>query len=492
MEVNVVKRLLALLIVATIAGGTANGQNQGSRLGKTPANRTVSHATTRPVVTTSSRAPARMVSNHSILGSAPVEAEPYYDSYAGDVVEGDVIYEGGHEYYGPSSPDACGLTCGNPAEFDLCNNGYGFDGRQLCLALPSHGWASVEYLMWYQDGMQTPELVASSPADGILPGATVLYGGNNDILSDRLNGMRVRFGWWFVNNPKLGIEGEYVGTANESETFERFSNGSELLTRPFYNVLTGREDAQLVAKQGVVSGSVRVDAESQFSGAAVRFRRMLCCSTGCGISPLTCGPVPAQSRIDATLGWRYFELDESLQVREALTPLPANGDSFAILDEFRTRNQFNGAEVGVHWQGRRGYWSLDTLMRVGIGNTRQTVRINGSTAITEGGVTSNHTGGLLAQQTNIGTYQKDSFGMIPELGATLGYQLTQNLRFTVGYSLIYWGSVVRPGDQIDRNVNPNLLPPTVSNTTTHLSPKFAFRETDYWIQGLSLGGEYRW
>ncbi len=194
-------------------------------------------------------------------------------------MDGEVIYEDAAEpmvlgdSYSPDSGlaavgagcascdgDGCS-TCGvgGPFEFDLCNP-YGFDGRQLCICLPSHGWASVEYLMWYASGMETPALVTTSPVPtaqasaGVLPGATTLYGGDNNILTDRLNGMRVRFGWWFVNNPNLGLEGEYVGTANESESFDRNSNGNPILARPFYNVLTGREDAELVAYPNVVSG----------------------------------------------------------------------------------------------------------------------------------------------------------------------------------------------------------------------------------------------
>ena len=82
--------------------------------------------------------------------------------------------------------------------------------------------------------------------------------------------------------------------------------------------------------------------------------------------------------------------------------------------------------------------------------------------------------------------------MIPELGLTLGYQMTKRLRATMGYSLVYMGNVVRPGDQVDLNVNPNLLAPENDPFTGALRPQFRFAETDYWVQGLSFGGEFRW
>ncbi|XZE21983.1 BBP7 family outer membrane beta-barrel protein [Pirellulaceae bacterium SH449] len=502
-------RLLALLIVATIAGGTAFGQSQGTR--RVVASPTIRTSESGTVTRTSSvprpgsptlRSPGRLVSERSLL-QEPIDdgvvlysdepervyADEYYDPNEGLAAIGGCS-DGS---CGVSGCDSCGLTCGTPFGFDLCDP-YGLDGRILCLALPSHGWVNVEYLMWYQRGVDTPALVTTSPAGtaqaaaGVLPNATTLFGGNNDVLTDRLNGMRVRFGWWFVNNPKLGIEGEYVGTAETRESFDLSSNGNPILARPFYNVTTGREDAQLVAFPGVVAGRVQVDATSQFRGAAVRFRRSLCCDSGCGFSRLTCGPVPAQSRFDATLGWRYFQLDDTMGVRENLTGVSPAG-SFLIQDNFQTRNQFNGVELGVMWQGRKGYWSLDTLMRLGLGNTRQTVMIDGSTTINNGAA---QQGGLLAQRTNIGTYQRDQFSVVPELGATLGYQLTQRMRLTAGYSFIYWSNVVRAGEQMDTSVNPNLLPPENPVQNNFLDPRFVYRDTPYWIQGMNIGGEYRW
>ncbi|MEO8272244.1 MAG: BBP7 family outer membrane beta-barrel protein, partial [Aureliella sp.] len=120
------------------------------------------------------------------------------------------------------------------------------------------------------------------------------------------------------------------------------------------------------------------------------------------------------------------------------------------------------------------------------------VTINGSTSTTVNGTTTNATGGLLAQRTNIGSYERNQFTMVPELGATLGYQVTQRLRATMGYSLVYMGNVVRPGDQVDLNVNPNLLPPENVPFTGPLRPQFHFVETDYLIHGLNFGGEFRW
>ena len=94
------------------------------------------------------------------------------------------------------------------------------------------------------------------------------------------------------------------------------------------------------------------------------------------------------------------------------------------------------------------------MTKLALGNTQSRVSINGSTVVTEPSqspVTS--PGGLLALPTNIGNYQRDSLTFIPELGATVGYDLTCRLKLTVGYTFLYWSQLMRPGDQIDTNVD---------------------------------------
>jgi hypothetical protein len=480
-----VNRLLALLIVMTIAGGTAFGQSQGTRrVVASPATRTTEvgsparmSAVPRPS-SPSGRTSARMVSERSLL-QEPVEQgevvyadepEPVYTDEVYDPNQGLSAIGGCSDgSCGTSGCDTCGLTCGSPFGNDLCDP-YCLDSRILCLALPSHGWVSVDYMMFRQPGMETPALVTNSRT--LLPGS-VLYGGDNDILSDRLDGIRARFGWWFVNRPNLGIEGEYLTSGDNTETFTRVSNGSAgtFLYRPFFNVVTGANDVSIVAQQGTntPSGSVRVDSSSEFQGVAVRFKRFLCCSSSSACSILRGGEVPVQSRLEATLGWRYYQLDEALRISETKTQQVGVPRTFNITDSFETLNQFNGVELGVNWQGRRGYWTLDTLMRVSIGNIRQRVDIMGQTLVDAavlGNFAGGNPGGVLAVEPNASgsPYIRDELGISPELGAALKYQLTQRLELKVGYSFMYLSNVVRPGEQIDFDVDPNWFPQSVPYT----------------------------
>jgi hypothetical protein len=406
---------------------------------------------------------------------------------------------------GGTSCDSSGF---GPCGFDLCSPGPG-RRRQLCICLPSHGWAQFDYLMWWQRGMNVPPLLTTSSAAsaGVLfRNDTTALIGNEDLLTDRMNGGRIRFGWWFANCPKLGIEGEYFGFKTQHFDQNIQSGGTPVLARPFFNVaatdntgatsVPSRQDSQIIASPNISSGNFRTSAFSTLDGAAVRFRRMLCCGTDCGYSPFCCTPVPTQSRIDLTLGWRFMQLQEGLDLVERTNEAGTNPRvSYDINDSFRTRNQFNGGEVGFLWSQRRGYFTLDALMRCGIGNTRQEVSINGSTVISQNGTAGPvQNGGFLAQSSNSGTHVREQFGLIPEFGLNLGYALTQNWNFRVGYSFIYWSNVVRPGEHIDLDINPNFFP--ASGTTTFAGdtrkPDFNFNETSYWVHGLNLGAEYRW
>ena len=211
---------------------------------------------------------------------------------------------------------------------DLCYPNYG----RLYIALPAHGWVHAEGLTWYQSGMNLPPLVTTSPTGtprasaGVLgqQGTSVLFGGDDESLTDGNGGFRIRFGTWLGSVPGLGLEGEYLGLGETTESFFAQANGavgSQILARPFFNMLTGREDAELVSFPNVVRGSIGVDVTNALSGAAFRFRRQMCCSSGCGFSDWHCQTVPVSTRLDLTAGYRFWQLSEELTIHEQLTTL---------------------------------------------------------------------------------------------------------------------------------------------------------------------------
>ena len=394
----------------------------------------------------------------------------------------------------------CGASC--------CGEYCGGNAWRPCLTLcmPQDGWASFEFLGWWQDGMHLPPLVTTSLDPGISqsqagvlgdPTTRILAGG--DTYHDgALDGGRFRFGLWLDSCHTWGVGAEYFNLSSSSDFFSATSTGVPVLARPFFDVKTGVEASSLIAYPGQIEGTVTVHTDSEFVGGGFLFRRLRRAKEGCS-NWFLCGcPEHFCSRTEMLFGYRYLQLNEGLIVTEDLVTgpqAPAQGTFSVIYDSFRTTNQFNGFDIGYTTRRTRGFWSLDTGIRLAVGNTQQKVSIAGQSTITDttGGppVTTTHTGGLLAQTSNIGTYTQNEFAVVPEFDLKIGYQMTEQVKLSIGYTAIYWSNVVRPGDQIDLDVHPDLMPPATGFTSgTH--PTFAFDTTDYWVQGISFGGEYRW
>ncbi len=354
-----------------------------------------------------------------------------------------------------------------------------------CVDEPYNWWFSSEYLLWWIKASPTPPLVTTSPVGtprslaGVLPGAGVLLGG--DLDSSSHSGLRFTLGYWFDCDRTIGLEGSYFFLGERSVNFANASTGTPILARPFFNAVTGLEDSELVAFPNVLAGGVQVTASSRLTGADLNLRTNLwrgCCW-----------------RIDWLTGFRYLSLDESLNIMENLMPLAGSnfpaGSSIMVWDNFTTHNYFYGGQIGPDIEVRRGPWSLDFLAKVALGATHETSNINGATGfMIPGQMPSLQPGGLLALPTNIGHSSHDRFAVVPEIGVKLSYQVTPHLRAFVGYSFLYWSDVVRPGNQIDRVVNPTQLP-GAGGLVGPARPTTLFHPSDFWAQGINLGLELR-
>lgn len=356
-------------------------------------------------------------------------------------------------------------------------------------------WLRTEYLHWWTEGMDTPPLVTASTAGtpqneaAILGEAntSVLYGGQ-EINGSSVSGIRFRGGFWLAPRRAVAIESEFFTLENQNEGFARSSDGTSIIGRPFFDIINGRETAQLVSFPGVAAGRVAVESDTDLKSFMIVGRAAL---NSPGRSP-TCDYNACDDRIDWLVGYRYVDLDEQLRFNENIDSLlTAAPGSIAISESFRTENEFNGMQLGVTYQANFNRMWLESLMRVAIGYNTQRVTIAGNTSLTEAGVTDQFNGGLLAQRTNIGIHERDQFSMIPELGLTLGYRFRSWLHATAGYTVLYYPNVVRPGDQISRDINPNLLAPETVPFTGALRPGFRFIESDYVAHGLNLGAEFR-
>ncbi len=118
--------------------------------------------------------------------------------------------------------------------------------------------------------------------------------------------------------------------------------------------------------------------------------------------------------------------------------------------------------------------------------------IDGSTSlIVPGTPTVTVPGGLFAQPTNIGQQSRNEFGIIPEAGVSVGYQIADCVRVYGGYSVLYFrNDVLRTGTAIDRSINATQIPSlSFGPVGTETRPAAVVQNADFWLQGVHFGVE---
>ncbi|MBX7166093.1 MAG: BBP7 family outer membrane beta-barrel protein [Pirellulales bacterium] len=359
-------------------------------------------------------------------------------------------------------------------------------------------WFETQALSWYTRSINYPPLATSSPdgtpqaVAGVLgqPTTTVLFG-NQDLDNDPRAGGRINFGLWLIDGQFLGVQGDYFALDEEKNTFSAESTGDPILARPFNNVQTMTPDASIIAGNGItdprfgtalvdLDGSIVIDTHSRTQGG------------GIGLRKPTWVSFDDNYRVNLLGGYRYFRLDEGVSIHDTVFPQGGPfvpGTSFQTFDLFDTENEFHGGEIGMLLEFRKSVWSLDLLGRVALGNMRQRMEVQGYSVIDDTINQAVVNDGLLAQSTNIGMHRVDEFCAIPEFGAKVGLSVTDYFRVTFGYTFIYISSVVRADDQIDLNLNLSQAGGGVLVGSPE--PAAYLRDTDYWLQGINLGGELK-
>ncbi len=355
-------------------------------------------------------------------------------------------------------------------------------------------WVQAEYLLWRIRNSNLPPLLTTGSAADARPGALgqpgtqVIFGNSSQENEDR-SGARFSAGYWLDEEQSFGVEGGYffLGTRSVGQFASGTgAAGSTLVVgRPFFDALNGRDDASLSIFPGVVGGSVGAYSRSYLQG--FEFNGAANILSGC------------HGRLDALIGFRYLQLDEDVTLLEdtrtlATAPLLPN-NSIQTYDSFGARNWFYGGQVGARASVNWRHWDVTVVTKVALGNTHEVLDVGGATAITPtGGPRSVTSGGLLAQATNSGRFSRDTFSVVPEVGVNVGYRIFECLRAYVGYTFIYWSDVARPGDQIDRRVNPAALPTSLFAGIAGgpARPAPIFNDTGFWAQGVNFGLEFRY
>jgi hypothetical protein len=365
-------------------------------------------------------------------------------------------------------------------------------------------WVQPEYISWFTKGNLLPALVTTSPPGtpqtqaGVLPESamTALLFGNERVDTQQRPGGRINFGYWLIDGEFLGLEGQYFALQNASTTYHADSSQIQggILARPFIDanpvLLTPQEGAALLGFPNFfilgtpvnLTGTVDVRTTSSIQGADALLRKLIWID------------FTSKRRLDVICGYRFFRFDDSVTINDLSNN--SGGGFFApstttSQDLFSARNQFHGGDIGLKFQQYCcSRFSAELIGKIALGINAEQVYITGSNTLTTLDTTVTNAGGLLTQASNIGLYHRDVFAILPEANANLRFDVTRNLRATLGYTFIYLNRVQRSGDAIDRTVNPTQV--NGGTLTGDALPAFAFHDTSLWIHGFNAGFEYRW
>jgi hypothetical protein len=350
----------------------------------------------------------------------------------------------------------------------------------------SRWYTAAEALVWWVKSYGVPPLITVGPAFSganlSVAGVTSIYGANSVDTNPRYGG-RLTLGYWLTPCWAVELSGFYVRPSSHGFTATSDEVASSDLARPFYDLNRGLESSEIIGRPGVAAGFVNVTTKTNLYGGELNGRYKYWQGEN--------------NRLDLLAGVRYLYLDERLTITESSRGLAGAG-AFAgiergLTDDFHTKNRFFGGQIGAIFEHVEGRWTFDVRGKLAIGVTRQTAEINGSITPISGGTTPDLPGGLLALNSNIGTYNHTKVSVVPEIGVNVGYDITSHLRVFAGYSILYWTGVSRPGQQIDRVLDVNRIPdfPVAPGTST-IRPVNPRGTENLWAQGVNFGLIYRW
>lgn len=429
--------------------------------------------------------------------SGIVVTGPASDVPAGSYMEGE---------YRPSFSErvsGLGRVITRPFDFDWFND---FAGPNTAMRsdIEDPYWVRFEVLGgWLKNAKTPPLLTTSSPQTslGIIgnEGTTVLFGGDIDVKT-RL-GARMTAGFWLEPSQALGFELSYSVLPKRGASIEESSEGDPLLALPYFDVTTNQQSSFIISREIIpslglvnqVNGLVKMELNSFFQEG--QFNAIYNVSRG------------NRSRFDWYWGYRFMNLNENFNnqfIKDEIVQdanVPPNNIVLkrqTSADSFNATNYFNGINWGFRSEWYKNCWSFNIGASLALGMNSTRVDISGVTNKRE---TTNpfaanptysnvdSTGGVYALSSNIGRYEKNYFSVVPEVQFGVGYFFWDDCRLYCNYNFLAMTNVVRPGDQIDNNINPNILDGNGGNPA---NPAFLNKTTTFWLQTLSIGLEFRY
>lgn len=393
-----------------------------------------------------------------------------------------------------------------------------------CHSLPPRYWIRGECLRWTlkKSPIPIPLITSASYADPLpgaigQPGTKVLLG-NKAVDLGWQNGFQLCAGAAINGEQSLYVEGcffllpkvtkkKFLSTSGEP--------GSPNFAVPIFDVtgfwgLNGVPGETIYILPGPLfggpgfEGHFKLKVSSLFQGAELN----------------SCISLGSQNgfKLEGLEGFRWLQLQESLTfgAHTGTVPnFPFGAGFYNFKDRFKTDNNFFGCQLGLKARYESLNWLIESTTKVALGVLHQRVDIHGAGETLGGnlffatkGPPQHLIGWIFAQPTNIGHHTRNVFAATFETGLRTGYQITDCVEIYLGYNFLMVSHVARPGDQMNRKINPTLTgladasratvgtgtkpipfgsPGPAEAPTGPKEPHFHYKTKLFWAQGLSVG-----
>ena len=206
-------------------------------------------------------------------------------------------------------------------------------------------------------------------------------------------------------------------------------------------------------------GAFQAGLDTLFATADVNYRNNLFCSP--------------DSRLDALVGYRYGRLSDDYEVYgKRLNPA---GEIIRFRDEAHTQNHFHGGQIGLAGEWRAGRWFATGTGKVAFGVVFSEATLEGKFRQDLVVVPF----GLYSRPGLSGTQERSQFAVMPAAGFSVGRQIGDHGRVSLGYQLLYMNRVAR---------GPELMEPALTPAVAATEPA----TEGFWVQSFSLSAEWRY
>ncbi|HEX3314166.1 MAG TPA: BBP7 family outer membrane beta-barrel protein [Gemmataceae bacterium] len=345
--------------------------------------------------------------------------------------------------------------------------------------------AEADYLYWFIRSMRTPPLLTTGPAGGFAvlgqPGTQIVYG--DDRLEsrhdDRYVGVRFGFDWWFDEERTFALHGSAFFLERDSSNFTIPWQSAVTLARPFVDAATNTNQTLIVAGStglGPLTGSINIYSRTELFGQDLGGLAIL--SRGDGWS------------IAGILGTKFLQMRERLDITDTSRILPDQTTLLGATDHFHTFDKFYGGQLGLVGEFR----ATDRLKirlqgTIALGADDQGIRTYGDQIFQTPLVRDVKNYGLYVLPSNTGDFERGDFDTVSEASVSFVWDVSRHITMHLGYSLLVWGTPVRPGDQITPI---NLSQVSPGGLVGPRTPQIPWKTDLLLVHGANVGLEFHW